>query len=130
MQRITIVCKANENPVIEITALLANHQINIEGFDFNQFGESAYLSISVSDYDASLSLLKNRGYSAVSDDAVLIRGDNRPGELAEIARTLADAGVQIRSIAIMEASPGYGVAAITTDRNDVVREIFSEQLVN
>ena len=130
MKQITVICKANANPVTAITELLSSHQVNIEGFDFNQSGEDAYLSISVSDYDTSLSLLVGKGYNAVSDEVVLIRGNNRPGELAEIARTLTDAGVQIRSLTLLDVRSDAGLVAIITDKNEIVRDFFAERLVN
>lgn len=132
MQRITIICKTEANPVTAVTELLSHNQVNIESFDFNQFGEDAYLSIGISgdDYDKSFSLLVAQGYNAVSDDVVLIRGDNRPGELAEIARALADAGVQIRSLALMDVYSDAGLIAIATDKNDIVRDTFKERLIN
>ncbi len=78
MKRITIICKAAFNPVTEATELLGRHDINIQDIDFNQFGEDAFLRIAVSDYDTSLSLLINGGFKAVSDDIVLVRGEDRP----------------------------------------------------
>ena len=132
MQRITIICKTDSNPLAEITELLSDRQINIEGFEFNQFGEQACLSIAISDadYDKSLSLLVGQGHKAVPNDVVLIRGNNRPGELAEVARTLADAGVQVRSMTLMDVQSDSGLIAIATDKNDLVRDCFSERLIN
>ncbi|MBR9912829.1 MAG: hypothetical protein GYB33_21010 [Gammaproteobacteria bacterium] len=130
MKLITIICKAAVNPVTEVTELLGQEQINIEDIDFNQFGEEAFLSIAVSDYDRSLALLTGAGFNAVSDDVVLLRGEDRPGELAEIARALTNRGVQIRSLTLMEISSGGAVVAITTSDNAAVREAFSDQVVN
>ena len=129
MKQITILCNANANPVTEITELLGSQQVNIDGFDFRQFGDDARLSITVDDYDKGLSLLVEAGYNAVPDDMVLIRGTNRPGELADVARTLNNNGVQIRSLTLLDVYKTTGLIAITTDKNDRVRELFSEQLV-
>ena len=130
MNRITIICKAAFNPVTEVTELLGRHDINIQDIDFNQFGEDAFLRIAVSDYDTSLSLLINGGFKAVSDDIVLVRGEDRPGQLAEIARTITDQGVQIRSLTLMEIHSGCAVVAISTSDNETVRKILADQIVN
>lgn len=130
MKRITIICRADANPVAAVTELLGVNNINIEGFDFNQHGKDAYLSLDVGEYDRSLSLLITAGYNAVPDDVVLIRGRNRPGELAEIARHLVEEGVQVRSLSLMEVHSEDGLVALATDNNARVREIFTEQLVN
>lgn len=130
MKRITIICKATFNPVTEVAELLGKHNINIRDIDFNQIGEEACLTVAVSDYDQSLALLTHAGFNAVSDDVVLLRGEDRPGELAHIARTLTERGVQIRSLTLMQTCRAGAVVAVSTSDNDTVREIFAGQIVN
>ena len=130
MKEITIICKAASNPVTEVTELLGRHGINITDIDFKQFGDDAFLNIALSDYDKGLSLLIDAGFNAVSDDVVLLRGEDRPGGLAEISRTLTEQDVQIRSLTLMETNSSGIVVAIATSDNETVRNIFADKIVN
>ena len=130
MKRLTIICKTNDNPVTAVSELLGSQRINIESLDFNQLDGQAFLSLTLSDCDAGLALLIAAGYNAIPDEIVLLRGNNRPGELAQIARTLTDAGVQIRSLSLLGVRAESGLVAIATNDNKVVRELFAGQLAN
>lgn len=130
MNTITIICKNNRNPVTEVTELLAQKDINISDINFQQFGENAFLSISLEDYDAGLSHLLEAGFHAVPDDIVLVRGEDRPGALAKISRTLTEENVQIRSLTLMEINSSGAILALATNDNETVRKLFADQIVN
>lgn len=130
MNRITIICKSASNTVTEVTSLLSEHNINIQKIDFNQFGEDAFLSISVSDYEKAFTLITDKGYNTIAEEVVLLRGKDQPGELARISRKLTDLGVQIRSLTLVDVSSGGSVAAISTTDNERVRELFADRIVN
>lgn len=130
MKRITIIFSSDADPVLPVTELLGQYQINIEAFDFNKFGANAYLSLSVSDYDRALSVLIEKGYQAISNDIVLIHSKNHIGELAEISRTLMSKGVGIRSLSLIDVHKGEGIIAMVTTDNEMARTIFAEVLAN
>jgi hypothetical protein len=49
----------------------------------------------VNDYHKALDVLEERGTLVVDDDVLVVDGVNKPGELARIARKLADAKINI-----------------------------------
>lgn len=129
MRSITIVFKAAANPMTEVTQLLGEQAINIQDIDFKQFGDDAFLSVAVSDYDRALSLLIGKGFNTISDEIVLLRGEDRPGELARISRSLTELGVDIRSLTLMDVDAGVPVVAVSTTDNERVRKVFAGQVV-
>lgn len=50
---------------------------------------------------------------------------NRPGELANVCRALADAGVNIEALATAEAGE-YGAVRVLVDDVEAAREVFHE----
>lgn len=130
MRQLTIVSRNYQELVADITELLARNEINIRNIDSHLAGQDAYIKLVVSNYDKSLTLLTEAGYNAVSDDSVLLRVIDRPGSLARISREIADHGINTRAITMLHNDNGYTVAAISTDCNSKVREIFQDSLVN
>lgn len=130
MNRITVLCQDKTDPVRDVSELLAANDVNIIDVDYKLLSGEGYLSLKVTDYDLSLSLLTTEGFQVVPEEVVLIRGENRTGELAEISRILADKDIEIRSISLMYVSAEGEVLAIDTDDNEQVREIFANRLMN
>ena len=130
MRQLTIVSRSYRDLVADITELLARNEIDIRNIDSHLAGQDAYIKLVVSNYDKSLTLLTEAGYNAVSDDSVLLRVIDRPGSLARISREIADHGINTRAITMLHNDNGYTVAAISTDCNSKVREIFQDSLVN
>ena len=130
MNQISVICKAQNNPVADITSLLARHHIDIRDINFNQFGTDAILNFVADDYDHCLHLLTASGYQAVSNDTLLIEADDRLGMLADISRQIADLGVAIRSLTLMTLGGQNHVVAISSNNNQKLRRHFTDRLVN
>lgn len=130
MKLLTVICESSGNPIADITALLSDNGIDIRDIDFQQMGDNAFLSLAVSQHDRSLALLMNAGYQTVSNEIVLLRGEDRPGALAEISRMLMEQGVAIRSLTLMANNAEGALIALATSDNEKVRAIFAGQIVN
>ena len=71
--------------------------------------------------------MADAGYSAVTDDALLIRLKDEPGALARVAQRFSEAGVNIRSVHILDRKDGFATIALSTLPEDRLR---AEELVN
>ena len=80
-------------------------------------------------YDDALAVLEEAGYQAVTEEVVLVRVPDRPGELARLAVRLGEEGVNLRSLRIVQREAGSGLAAIVTDDMEKTRALLSEFLV-
>ncbi len=130
MRQITVVAKYTKELIADITGLLGNHNIDIRTMDSLQVGQDAYVKLVVENYDRGLKLLTEAGYNAVSDESVLLRIPDKPGALAQVARTISGQGRNTRAITMLQQDGGFTVIAVGTDDNDQVRELFRDTLVS
>lgn len=74
---------------------LANAKINIYAISTSDTVDHSVVRLIVSDYRRALTVFEEHGTLVVEDDVLLVEISNKPGELARIANTLADAKVNI-----------------------------------
>lgn len=74
---------------------LAEAKINIFAITTSDTVDHTVIRLVVSDYRKALHLFEEHGTLVVEDDVLCVRGSNKPGELASIARKLAAAKINI-----------------------------------
>ena len=130
MKEIFIVSDNRPNMVAEITEALAEAGVNIEFLSAEIIGGSRVAILTVDRYDEALRALARTPYQALSEDAILIQLDDKPGELARITRRFADAGIELRSIRIIRYEGGTGIFAVAADRTEEAAELLKDVLIS
>ena len=74
---------------------LAESKVNILALTTSDTVDHSVVRMVVDDPQTAVWLLEEHGAMVVEDDVVLVEGDNKSGSLADIARTLRDAKVNI-----------------------------------
>jgi hypothetical protein len=74
---------------------LSEAKINIYAIATSDTVDHSVIRLVVSDYLKALHVFEERGTLVVEDDVLMFEGSNKPGELASIARRLAEAKVNI-----------------------------------
>ena len=74
---------------------LAEAKINIYAITTSDTVDHTVIRLVVSDYRKALNVFEEHGTLVVEDDVLIIRGSNKPGELARIAHKLSAAKVNI-----------------------------------
>ena len=115
MNRIIIMANNEVGVIADIAKVLADVGINLETINTETAGDKGAIVLTVDDTDHALSVLNQAGYKAVSDDALVLRLRDAPGALAAVADSLKQAGVNIRSMHILNRQAGYAMIALTTD---------------
>ena len=118
MERIVIMARDEVGVLADITATLAQANVNLESINTQVNGEHGTIMISTDDTDRALVALADAGYSAVTDDAMLIRLKDEPGALARIAQRFSEAGINIRSVHILDRKDGIATVALSTSPED------------
>ena len=118
MERIVIMARDEVGVLADITGTLAQANINLESINTQVNGEHGTIIISTDDTDRALVALADAGYSAVTDDAMLIRLRDEPGALARIAQRFGDAGINIRSVHILDRKDDIATIALSTSPGD------------
>jgi len=90
---------------------LADEKINIHAISVSDAVDHAVVRMVVSDPHKALHLLGDHGLLVVERDVLMLEGRSRPGELANIAQTLADNKVNIE-YAYSATPPGTSKGAM------------------
>lgn len=74
---------------------LADAKINIYAIATSDTVDHSVIRLVVSDYRKALHVFEEHGTLVVEDDVLMVEGSNKPGELAKLARRLAQAKINI-----------------------------------
>jgi hypothetical protein len=130
MKQITIVTPVKAGLVADIAERLGTAGVNIESLEAFVVREWDIVQLAVSDYDGALTVLRDAGYDAITEDAVVINVKDQPGALARITRRLFEGGVDIRSVRILHRQAGEALVAISMDRTDEGMQLIDDLLIN
>ena len=129
MKQLTIITENRAGEVAEITAMLAALQINIEDIEIEKGEKLGVITLTVDKYDAALRALREAGFQAISQDALVVRLEDRPGALAEIAARFTREAIQLRSMHIIQRKTGHAHVSIVTTDNARAAELLKDVLV-
>lgn len=114
MERIVIIARDEVGVLSRITGVLAEANINLESINTQVNGDQGTIIISTDDTDRALRVLTGAGYTAVTDDALLIRLKDEAGALARVAQQFSEAGINIQSLHILDRMGGFATVALST----------------
>lgn len=115
-----------------IAKLMADGGVDIRSLDAREDQNSAHgvIQLEVDRYDEALALLREAGYSPVTEDALLMRVPDEPGSLARVAARFSEAGVNVRSLHILHRQDGESLVSLVTEDNDAARALVLDLLVD
>lgn len=109
------------------TETIAQKGIDITGFAGVTCGDSGALALLTNDEDGTRRALSEAGYHVREIELVSAQIAGRPGSLAEVARKLADAGINIEA-AFPTGMTGSNVTiAFATDQPAKAREVLGDR---
>ncbi len=129
MKEIVIVTKNRAGLVADISEALATRGINIETLDAEELHDMAVVELTVDRYDVALQALRDAGFEAITEDAIVVRLPDEPGALAKVARKFKEANIDLRSVRILGRQQGSALVALATERTDEARALVKDHLV-
>jgi hypothetical protein len=129
MKEIVIVTQNRPGLLADIAETLARRNINIETFDAEEVHDAAVIELTVDRYDEALQSLRDAGFDAVTEDAILIQLKDEPGALARVARRFKDANIDLRSVRIVRRLKDSAIVAVATARTEEAKALVKEYLV-
>jgi len=129
MKEIMVVTQNRPGLLADISEILAKHGINIETIDADEMHDTAVVELTVDHYDEALQQLRDAGFHAVTEDALLVCLKDEPGALARVARRFKEANIDLRSVRFIRREQGHAYVAIATDRSEEARALVKEWLV-
>jgi hypothetical protein len=98
MEQITIVTKDYNGLTADIASALGSNDINIESLDAKKIDDIGLVMLRVNQYDRALSILRDAGWNAITEDSLLVRVKDEPGAIADLAKRFRDANLHVSSI--------------------------------
>ena len=128
MQAFIVEARNRPGELARVTETIAKQGVNIEAFCIGY--ENNGLCTLLSHDESSLrNALKSDGFKHKEIPFLTVGLENRPGAIANTARRLADAGVNIEFLAPVDYTPDHSATvAIGVDKIDVARSTLSDQL--
>lgn len=130
MKQIIIISEDRAGVVAEISEAMAAAGVNIETMSAETIAGSGVTILTVDKYDEALRALAQTPFHAISEDAIVVQLEDRPGELARITRRLKEAQINLRSIRIIRREGGKSIVAIGTERTDQAMALLRDVLVS
>ena len=132
MKHLTVLLESHSRTVADLAQALADRGINIEDIDVQDAGpdQTGVVNLTVDRYDEALQALRDAGFRAVSEDALVIRLRDEPGALAKVAVRFKDAGIGIRSMHILGRAGSSALVSIVSERPDDARQLVRDLLVS
>lgn len=130
MKEIVVVTDNRAGLLADISANLAARGINIETIDAEEVHDTAVIQLTVDRYDDALQSLRDAGFHAITEDALLVRLKDEPGALARIAQRFKEAKIDLRSVRFIRREQGFAFVALATDRSDEAKALIREYVVS
>ncbi len=130
MKEIVVVTPNRAGLLADISEVLAARGINIETIDAEEVHDTAIIELTVDRYDEALQALRDAGFHAITEDAILVKLRDEPGALAKVARKFKEARIDLRSVRFIRRQQGYAFVAIATNRSEEARALIDEYIVN
>ena len=131
MRRLTVITANQPGDLADITTALAAQHINVDDIEADGHGRRGVIVLTVESgtYDQALATLRDETHFQVfTEDALVVRVEDRPGALAEIATRFKDAAVNLRSMHIIERRNGDSLASIVADDRARAEELVRDVL--
>lgn len=129
MKQITIIHKDGPGLLADISELLGTAGVNIESIEAESIDSTAVVSLIVDNYDDALKALTVSPFNAISEDALVVRVPDKPGELAQLMKRFKNANISLRSLVILKHDSGYAFVALVTVKTAEAQELVKDILV-
>ncbi len=130
MRTMVIVQPSHPGLLAEVTSLLADHRIALSDFSGQVVGNTAVISLQAERYRDGYRVLSEAGYHVYASETLLVRLDQAPGALARLSQQLAEAGVNVRGLHLVNKDARAGIVALETADHDKARAVLQNQLVS
>ena len=127
MERIIIIVQDEVGVIAGAARALADSGVNIESLDTERAGEQGVIILTTDDTDRALRVLAQAGFRAATDDSLVFRLPDQPGALARVAERFRAAGVNIRSLHILDRRAEHAVVALSASDLEGARRLLDPE---
>ena len=130
MKEITVICKNEVGALADICHRLGHAGVNMEAISAHGVGDKGIIRIVTSDPATAERILSMSGYNIRVGDVIIVKIDDRPGELAKVTKALAREGINLEAVYLLGKDKGIAHVAIKPAETDLekVKEIVKGSL--
>jgi len=128
MRELIIVAKDRVGLLAHISKVLGDKNVNIDSVSVETLGKDAIIHLVASNEKEAMKLLETAGFKVTASDVIVLKIEDQPGELAKVALTLAESGVNIRSVLFLRKEDNKGLFAVKVNKPDKAVEILKDYL--
>lgn len=115
MDDIVIIEKDKPGLLATISTLLAREGINILRLAALQAGGQAVIVLGVPDYKRAIQILSSNNFTVLQEKSLVVKLEDKPGALAEVAQRLKDSFVNMKAAYIIGRSGNTVYVALQVD---------------
>ena len=127
MKQITVITENRIDALAEVCEALGSANINIESISGEGLAEAASIRIIVKDEANAVKVLEKMGFKVLKSEIITINVKNRTGELAKIARKLAQKKVGVHYIYLVSEGPNQGQIIIKPDNFEIALRALKDE---
>ncbi|MCX6768037.1 MAG: ACT domain-containing protein [Candidatus Micrarchaeota archaeon] len=129
MKELTIVEKDRVGLLADVSGALGGKKVNIDSLSVEVTPQkTAILRILTNAYIKAKRVLNKAGFKVMDTDVLVVRLPNKPGALAAMSRALADEGINIENIHLLNNEKTAGIFAIKINKYGLAREVLRKYL--
>jgi hypothetical protein len=106
---------------------LASSGVDLRAIGGGGIGDVGHVIMTTADDETTRRILDEDGYAFVEGESILAEVDDRPGGMARIARSLADAGVNIYGHLFLGRWGDRAMFAFVVDKPEIARPILERK---
>ena len=129
MKEISIITDDRVGLLADISYILGKAKINIESIAASAVGGKAVLSIVVKDYDRAKQVLENNNFRVTAGNVIFVKLEDKPGMLAEIAKMLAEDGINVENLHLVSKDGKHTIVGLTVSNPKKTKSILAEYLI-
>ncbi len=123
IKQLSVFIENREGRLLEVTDVLAKHDVNIVTLSLADTSEYGILRIIVSDPEKGREVLKEAGISAKFTEVIAVQVPNKSGELQHILKVVSDAGSNIEYMYVLSTGINSSVIVKVTDTLPVIEAL-------
>lgn len=116
MKTLTIVADDKVGLLADISYILGKAKINIENISVDVVGGKAIITIGVSDKERTKSVLEAANYKVNDVESIVVKLQDKPGELSKITNLLAKEGINITNVHMITKDGKNTIIALIVDK--------------
>ncbi|MBI5159012.1 hypothetical protein HY992_02730 [Candidatus Micrarchaeota archaeon] len=128
MKEVTILENDRTCLIADVSTLLAENNINIDYISAQSIADKAAIHLVTSDEKRTVEALKKAGFNVLSSDTLVIKLEDKIGELAKVTRKLAENKINIEYLQVLKQEKGKALVSIKTNSTKKAEELLKKYL--